>query len=338
MRTILYIGNKLEHNSSKNVSTIQILGSALEGEGFHVIYASSKSNKLQRLCDMIWTCLKARKKVDYVLIDTYSTQNFYYALIISQICRLFKLDYIPILHGGNLEKRLKENPKFSQLIFSHAKWNVAPSVFIKDVFESYGYVNIKFIPNALNIENYPFTERASGKIKLLWVRSFSNIYNPILALKVVKVLLEKGFEAELCMVGPDTGDGSFKKVKELSESWHIPVTFTGKLSKKKWTELSKDYNVFLNTTNFDNMPVSIIEAMALGLPVISTNVGGMPHLIEHGKNGLLVPKNDAMAFVKAILELRSNTELQEKLVFNARKKVENFDWKVIRLKWQETLT
>jgi glycosyltransferase involved in cell wall biosynthesis len=78
--------------------------------------------------------------------------------------------------------------------------------------------------------------------------------------------------------------------------------------------------------------------MALGLPVISTNVGGMPHLIEHGKNGLLVPKNDAMAFVKAILDVRSNTELQKKLVFNARKKVESFDWKVIRLKWQETLT
>ena len=131
MRTILYIGNKLEHNSSKNVSTIQILGSALEGEGFHVIYASSKSNKLQRLCDMIWTCLKARKKADYVLIDTYSTQNFYYALIISQICRLFKLDYIPILHGGNLEKRLKENPKFSQLIFSHAKWKNVQSFAIK---------------------------------------------------------------------------------------------------------------------------------------------------------------------------------------------------------------
>ena len=66
------------------------------------------------------------------------------------------------------------------------------------------------------------------------------------------------------------------------------MNFTGKLSKQEWRDLSKDYNVFINTTNFDNTPVSVIEAMALGIPVVSTNVGGLPFLITDKVDGVLV--------------------------------------------------
>ena len=86
------------------------------------------------------------------------------------------------------------------------------------------------------------------------------------------------FDATLAMIGPDV-DGSLTKVKDLARKKNLDVNFTGKLSKPEWINYSKDFNVFINTTNFDNTPVSVIEAMALGLPVVSTNVGGMPFLI-----------------------------------------------------------
>jgi glycosyltransferase involved in cell wall biosynthesis len=319
------------------LSAINILGPLLETESFSVFYASSKNNKIIRLLDMVLCVFKYAKRTEFVLIDTYSTQNFYYAFVISQLCRLFGLKYIPILHGGNLESRLKNNPKLSLLIFKHSKVNVAPSEYIKSTFETYGYSNIETIPNTLEIENYKFEVRRIESIKLLWVRSFSEIYNPQLAVKISKALIDKGEGAELYMVGPDSGDGSFKKVQELAKTLDVSVKFTGKLSKSEWISLSQDFNIFINTTNFDNMPISVIEAMALGLPIVTTDVGGMPYLVNHEKDGLLVPINDVEAFLKAILKLKFEPDFLKDSVQRARQKVESYDWQVVKYKWFQVL-
>src|SRR5690606_2235082 len=239
------------------------------------------------------------KQVEYVLIDTYSTQNFYYAYLSAKLSRLLKLKYIPILHGGNLENRLSKNPKMSKALFLGAYKNVAPSQFTASVFQKYGYSNLVCIPNTIEIKKYPFKARTFEEINLLWVRTFSKIYNPLLAIHLLKALQEEGIKASLCMVGPE-GDGSLKQAKVLAKQLHVEVRFTGKLSKAEWVDLSKDYNIFINTTHFDNMPVSVIEAMALGLPIVSTNVGGIPFLIENGHEGILVNPDDVQAFVSAL--------------------------------------
>ena len=87
------------------------------------------------------------------------------------------------------------------------------------------------------------------------------------------------------------------------------------------------------TTNFDNHPVSVIEGMALGLPVVSTNVGGLPFLIENNKDGILVNPGNKEEFVISIEKLISDNKLATDLAVNARKKVEEFDWEVVKLKW-----
>src|SRR5690606_9373203 len=119
---------------------------------------------------------------------------------------------------------------------------------------------------------------------------------------------------------------------------NVKVTFTGKLPKVDWIEISKEYNVFINTTNFDNMPISVIEAMALGIPIVSTNVGGMPYLISNEHDGLLVPPNNEIEFMRAINNLLMNPKTRELMVLNARKKVELYDWDLVKHKWLETLS
>jgi glycosyltransferase involved in cell wall biosynthesis len=101
--------------------------------------------------------------------------------------------------------------------------------------------------------------------------------------------------------------------------------------------LSKEYNVFINTTHFDNTPVSVIEAMALGLPIVSTNVGGIPFLVHNTSSGLLVNDNDDEGMTKAIKSLFNDKELGNKMIINARKTVENFDWNVVKYNWFEIL-
>ncbi|WP_308992633.1 glycosyltransferase family 4 protein [Mariniflexile litorale] len=335
MKNILYIGNKLS-KSGKTETTIETLSKKLSLEGYSVFTFSNKKIKLLRLFDMLFAILKYAKKVDYVLIDTYSTSNFYYAYLCSQLCRFLKLKYVPILHGGNLPNRLKSSSKLSRAVFKNAHINIAPSVYIQSEFEKHGYSNLVHIPNSINLHNYSFKERDYETIKLLWVRSFSEIYNPFLAVEILKLLLDEGIHASLCMVGPDN-DGSLQKTIDYAKKMGVEVTFTGKLSKPDWIKLSKDYNLFINTTNFDNMPVSIVEAMALGLPIISTNVGGMSFLIENDREGILVTPNSAIAFVSAIKTLQLSHKNTNRMSLKARRKAENYDWDVVKNLWISVL-
>ena len=330
-KNLLYIGNKLAIHG-KPPAAIDSLSVKLQVEGYTVISASSKKNKLFRMLDMIFTTFIHRNRVDLVLIDTYSTQNYYYAVIVAMLCSFFKLQYIPILHGGNLPNRLKNSKGLSNKLFGRALTNVAPSKFMMQQFSIAGFHNLTYIPNTIEIKNYPFNPREFVTPRLLWVRSFSEIYNPLLALEIVAILMKKRINVSLCMIGPDK-DGSLEICKTKAAELNLPISFPGMLQKEQWINLSKEYCIFINTTNSDNMPVSVMEAMALGLPVISTNVGGLPFLIENEVDGVLIPPNNPEAFVKGIEDLCENPKKVQKITTKARFKMETFDWEKVKHSW-----
>lgn len=335
MKTLLYIGNKLSDHGYTSTS-IETLGVFLEGEGFHVYYASSHENKLLRMLEMIYKTFKYSSKVDYVLIDTYSTKNFWYAFIVSQLCRMLRLKYIPKLHGGNLPSRIIRSKFFSDMIFSNAYINIAPSFYLYETFKKNGYTNLKYIPNTIELQLYPQLEKEFKTPKLLWVRSFSKIYNPLMAVKVFIKIQRLFPQAKICMVGPKKDD-SYTKTVRYAQKNNVDVLFTGKLTKEEWIALSKDYNVFINTTHFDNTPVSVIEAMALGIPVISTNVGGIPYLLKHDSNALLVDDNDIEEMANQINRLFNEPNMANDLSDKAKESVKDFDWEVVKKQWIELL-
>lgn len=333
-KRILYIGNNLS-KKSKYKTSIAILSELLEKEHFQLTVVSNKTNKLIRLLDMIYKTILLRNKVDFVLIDTFSTLNFYYAYIISLICKLFSLKYIPILRGGDLPKRLIKNPVLSKTIFKNAYKNVAPSNYLKVAFKKENF-KTEFIPNTIPLEDYKYLERTNIQPKLLWVRSFKHLYNPTLAIKVLLELKKKYPDAVLCMVGPFLDD-SYQETVNLVQKYNLEdsVEFTGVLTKEDWHKKATEYDVFINTTNFDNTPISVIEAMALGLTIVSTNVGGMPYLIENKVDGLLVDKENVDAMTNAIIDVIEGKYLT--LSKKAREKAETFDWDIIKYKWFKIL-
>lgn len=333
LKKIVYIGNNLK---TSNPTTLDLLSNILKGSSYQVSIYSNKNIKLVRLFHMSFGVLK-NIKADCILIDTYSTTNFYYALVISQLARLLSIPYIPILHGGNLPNRLENNPKLCELLFSNAFKNVAPSNYLVDAFQEKGFDTI-LIPNAIQIEQYPFKERNKLQPKLLWLRAFDRIYNPKMAIKVLSELKKTYPIATLCMIGPDK-DGSLAEVKQLAEDLKVidAIEFTGFLTKEQWIQKSALYDIFINTTNIDNMPVSVIEAMALGLPVISTNIGGIPYLIREGKDGLLVLKKNSMHMVEKITELLENSARVVEITNNARRLAESFDIEIIQQQWERLL-
>lgn len=335
MTTILYIGNKLSKYGF-TPTNVETLGEQLK-EFCDVVSVSDKRNKAARMIDMI-TAICRNRKSDYVIIDTYSTSNFYFSYVSAILCGIFKLRFIPILHGGNLPERLERSPRMSRRIFNHSMINVSPSGYLNYEFKRHGYENVVTIPNNIYIDDYPFKVRSLFRPRLLWVRSFDKTYNCEMAVDVLHLLLQQYPDAELCMVGPDK-DGSQQSVKALAEQYGISdhLKMRGKLSKPEWHKLSEDYDIFISTTNFDNTPVSVIEAMALGLPVVSTNVGGVPFLIDDGKDGLLCEKGNAEDMVRRIVHLISMPNNSVDICSNARKKVKSFDWEVVREQWKNIL-
>ena len=334
-KRLLYLGNKLSKHGV-TPTAIEFLAPKLQQEGYCVISVSDQKNKVFRMLVMLLSVIRYRSEVDYLLIDTYSTTNFWYAYLSAKIARYLKLEYICILHGGDLPKRLINSRRKSEELFKNAKTNIAPSPYLLAAFENEHYKNLAYIANPIDLTNYKFQIPVLKTPKLLWVRSFAEIYNPTLAIEVFEKIKQKFPQAELCMVGPEK-DGSLAKCKALAETKSVPVKFTGKLAKEEWVTLAEEYNIFINTTNFDNTPVSVIEAMALGLPVISTNVGGLPYLIDAEKDGVLVPKNNSDTFVNAIDRLIAQPEFAQQLSVAARKKVEQFDWEVVKQKWDAVL-
>ncbi|MDN3595022.1 glycosyltransferase family 4 protein [Zunongwangia endophytica] len=334
-KKILYIGNDLRVNSF-TATYISFLSKMLRQEGFEVKTASSKRNKAVRLLEMLGLIVRFQKSTDIVLIDTYGATNFYYAYLVGRFCQMYNIPYIPILHGGNLPERLDKNPKFSRNLFGNAFQNIAPSNFLKSEFEKRNFNRICLIPNSIDLQNYPYKLRKDFRPKLLWVRRFQYRYNPKMALEVLELLSTKYSDAELCMVGPEK-DGSMQDCRRLAKKKNLKVKFTDKLKKLEWAALSKDFDFFINTTTIDNTPLSVIEAMSLGLPIISTNVGGMPNLITHTRDGILVPSGDAQEMVSEISKIIEDPMTGESLASNARSKAESFDWQMIRKEWLEVI-
>ena len=111
--------------------------------------------------------------------------------------------------------------------------------------------------------------------------------------------------------------------------------FPGFLDMKAKVREGNSADIFLNTNHIDNMPVSVIEACAMGLPVVATNVGGIPNLLTDGETALLVPDDDDEAMVSAVTRLLQDPELAGRLSANGRKLAESFSWEQLHPQWEK---
>lgn len=323
MKSVLYIGNKLSR-IGYTPGVIETLGRQLEEAGYKVYYAGTLKNQYLRLFQMIYKTFTKGRKADCILIDTYSTSAFWYAYITGRLAKFIGKKYIPILHGGNLPERLKRSRKACDKLFKHSYTNVAVSGYLQKEFENRGYPVI-LIPNNINIASYRFKSRENPAPALLWVRAFSKEYNAKMAADVLSELLKNYPDARLCMVGPDR-DGSMAEFIAYSDSRGVTdkIQITGKLLKEEWIKLSENYDFFINTTNIDNTPVSVIEAMALGLIVVSTNPGGISFLLKENGDSKLVAPGDVSAMAEAISALIKDPDEAVRLATSARGKAESF--------------
>jgi len=334
---LLLVGNYLS-GPLYNRNVWQDLAFRLQAFGYDVITTSHRQNKLLRLADMLWTIWHQRNHYQLAQIDVFSGPAFTWAYLSGGLLKKLNKPFILTLHGGNLPQFSKSHRDQVQRLLMQAAAVTVPSSYLLTTMQDYRS-DLILIPNAIEISNYSFIERNTPRPDLIWLRAFHEIYHPQMAIEVLQRLQNQFPEVKLTMIGPDKGNGSFQKTQELADDLHLrsSVSFSGGVSKSDVPIWLNKGDIFLNTTNFDNTPISVMEAMACGLCVVSTNVGGIPFLVEDGVDALLVPPNDPDAMAAAVKRILIEPGLASKLSSNARKKAEQFDWSIILPQWEKLL-
>ncbi len=335
---ILLVGNFLSTKNA-NRTTVEELADHLQAAGYVILRTSSVQPRLARLLDMLWTAFSQRDYYTFAYVEVYSGLAFVWAEVICLLLKSLKKPFVLALHGGNLPVFSRQHPDRVKRLLQLAQTITAPSRYLQEKMADY-CENISLIPNPLELHHYPFRLRATPQPILVWLRAFHQIYNPKLAIEVINKLKKTFPDIHLMMIGPDKGDGSLLGTQLLIESYSLKdqITIIPGILKTQVPEALAKADIFLNTTNVDNTPVSVTEAMACGLCVVSTSVGGLPYLLNDNQDALLTPAGEPDAMAEAIHRLFIEPGLAERLSRNARQKAEELDWQSILPQWRKLLS
>ncbi len=336
-RSVLIVGNFLS-SSLASRGVCEELSLRLSAAGWKVHQTSRIRGRLSRLRDMLWTAWNKRFEYRVAQVDVYSGPAFLWAEAVCWMLRQCGKPYVLTLHGGGLPEFLRRRKERGQRLLASADAVTAPSLYLLDQLREYR-PDIRLLPNAVELGAYRFVERRSLRPKLVWLRAFHEIYNPTLAVRVLALLQKQHPEASLLMVGPDKEDGSLQAVRTLASELGVSdrLEIVEGVPKRDVPEWLQKGDILLNTTNVDNAPVGVIEGLACGLCVISTNVGGIPYLLKNGEDSLLVSVGDVSEMAEAAARLLAEPELAARLSRAARSKAESFDWALILPEWERLL-
>ena len=337
-KSVLLIGNHLSKVTGTR-GVCEELTLRLRARGWEVITTSDKRNRLLRLLDMAYTTWRFRESYSVASVEIYSGLAFIWAEAVCLVLRFVGKPFILTLYGGNLPDFAQRWPRRVRRLLASAAVVTAPSGYFQEKMKPYRE-DIRIVPYGIDLDQYIYHLRARPRPHLVWLRAFHKLYNPSLIPRMLKHLLPDFPDLKITMLGPDKGDGSLQEMRQNAIELGVTdsINTTGPIPKSAVPQWLQQGDIFINTTNADGMPVSVIEAMACGLCVASTNVGGLPYLLQQGHDALLVPPNDPEKMAAAVRSILTKSSLAEQLSRNARQTAEQFEWPVVLSNWEKILT
>jgi len=311
-----------------------ILSDRFSSAKYSVLATSDVRNRYLRLFDIVRTLIWRGRRFEIQCLEVYSGASFVVADVASWLGALLGQRIVMVLHGGGLPDFMQRYPAWARRVLKRAHQIVTPSQFLARAAEAHGF-QARVIPNVIDFDDYPSRIRREIKPRLFWMRSFEHAWNPRMAIQVLAALKQHVPDATLVMAGKDKGLEA--EVRSLSEQLGVAasVRFAGFLDHAGKSREGLASDVFINTNHVDNMPVAILEAWAMGLPVVATAVGGVPDLIEDGRSGILVGDDDVDGMVQAVRRLLSDPDLAERLSKNGRRRAEESSWNRVRQEWEQ---
>jgi glycosyltransferase involved in cell wall biosynthesis len=290
------------------------------------------------LAEALGTILRRRREYDIAQVDVFSGRAFRRAELACALLSGLGKPWVLTLHGGGLPEFARRRPRRVRRLLARARAVTAPSRWMAEALADLR-PDIVVLPNPIEIDRYPFRPRAAPRPNLVWLRAFHAVYAPERAVEVLARLVPEFPDARLTMIGPDKRDGSRERAGEAATRLGVAerIRWTGGVPKSRVPELLDDADLFVNTSTVDNAPVSLLEAMACGLCVVSTDVGGIPWLVEGDREALLVPPRDEAAMAAAARRVLVEPGLAESLSRAGRDRAESHDGRRVYPLWADLL-
>lgn len=334
--SIFIVGNFFGNQKDMPTTQAEEVKKIFEQRGVQVYFASRHIPRLRRLLDTLWSLWRLSNRFQIVQIHFYGGLALILEDLTSALARLLGKTVVFTLHGGAIPDKVKKHPRWYRRVLSRGAVITCPSGYLIHHLQALG-LNFQLIENTIPLADYHFQEKKVFRPRLLWMRSFHPIYHPEMALEVAKLLQPRFPDLELYMAGTDVG--YLNSTQQLAKEMGLEkqVFFPGYIDIDKKNQLAEACDLYLCTNRIDNTPVSLIEMMALGVPIVSTNVGGIPYLVRDGEEALLVDSGDAPAMAAAIERILADPALGQHLANQGKILAARYNEDKIAEKWLQLL-
>lgn len=247
------------------------------------------------------------------------------------IGKLFGKRVVLNYHSGEAEDHLKRSLPTIQRVLRFVDCIVVPSEYLNQVFGKFG-IKTTVVPNIVDFEAFRFKQRSLFRPRFLVARTLEPLYNVGCVLRAFRLIQDRFPDSSLSILGSGSQELT---LKELALTLGLQnVKFVGRIERASIPRYYADHDVMLNASNIDNMPLSILESFASGLPVVSTMAGGIPYLIKERVTGMLVCLDDHDSLASQAIELLDNQILARDIAQQAHDEcLKKYSWSVIRDQW-----
>jgi glycosyltransferase involved in cell wall biosynthesis len=277
--------------------------------------------------------LVALRKSDVAHVFSASYWSFLLAPVPALLAaKLFGKHTVLHYHSGEAEDHLSHWGVRVHPWLRMADEIVVPSQYLHEVFARHGY-QTRVVKNVVDTARFAYRERSSLKPRLLSVRNFEPHYRVEDVIRAFPLVKARYPEATLTVAGYGSEE---TKLHALAESLGVAgIRFVGRVEPESVPALYASADLFLNAAVIDNQPVSVLEAFACGLPVISTGTGDIATMLRHGEAGVLVPARDPATLASAVTGLLDDPQKALMLARRARAEVETYTWDRISAEWAD---
>ena len=285
---------------------------------------------LARLLPYLATLWRTMGRADVAHLMANSGWSWhFFAVPAIWIGRLRGTPVIVNYRGGHAGDFLARQAFWVRLSILRAARLIVPSGFLMSVFAEHGLA-ADIVPNIIDTERFHSNPAPIGLPHIILVtRNLELIYDNASAIRAFALVKARAPQSQLVLAGSGPEEG---RLKQLAESLGLgdSVRFTGRVETKDMPALYRSARVSLNPSTVDNMPNSVLEALAAGVPVVSTRVGGVPHIVEHGKTALLVEPGMVSEMAEAIVRILTEPVLAEQLRLAGLAEAKMYTWKKIK--------
>jgi glycosyltransferase involved in cell wall biosynthesis len=279
-----------------------------------------------------WTTLLRRAR-RYEVLHVFSASYYSYLLSAAPaiiVGKLYGKKVILNYRSGEAEDHL-ENWRLSAIpTLRLADEIVVPSGYLVDVFARFG-LRARAIFNIVELDRFRFRERTPLRPVFLTSRLLEPLYNVGCVLRAFALIQKRFPEASLTVAGEGWQRA---EMEELARELGLRRTeFIGRVPFEEMPAMYDAADIYLTATDLDNMPSSITECLASGLPVVTTDAGGIPYIVTHEESCLMVERNDHEAMAAAALRLLEDDELAARIARQGRESCRRFSWDYVRTQW-----